>query len=499
MTGGRPRLVVVGGGISGLAAAWSLAQQSGAEVILLEAADRLGGRIETETFAGCPVDTGADAFITRTAAAEQLCRDLGLGDELEAPATAEASILAGGSLRPIPKGLVMGVPTDFAQLLRARLLTPGGMARAAADLVLPRRQGTCDDPSVAQALAPRLGRQVVERLVEPLVGGINAGQADRLSLASTAPQLAAMIGGHRSVILALRKGRSALASDGAAGEAAAGIPRPLFLGLRRGLESLVGALAEAIAGRGATIRLGMRVESLERAGDRYVLSVKPVSGAAERLEADAVIIATPSYEAARMLEHLVPAAAAELAAIHYASVALVMLSWPVTALPYRPAGSPASGPHRAGGQVLPGSGFLVPRTGRYLITAATFTSSKWPRSSVPGRVVIRASTGHYGDDRHERLTDAELVARVREELASILGITGPPLAHLVRRHPRSFPQYEPGHRARVERIRKALSGLPGLCVAGAAYDGIGIPSCILSGQQAAGSVTAAPVGTGPGR
>lgn len=513
----RPTVAVLGGGITGLAAAWALVRDAGPlaggderalapHVIVLEASERFGGRLGTVRFAGLPVDTGGDAFITRQPAAEALCRELGLGDELVPPATSEASVWVRGKLRRLPSGLALGVPTDLLALARSGIVSPAGVVRAAADLVLPRhpqrvRQASepgdgvpASDPSVADVLGSRLGREVLECLVEPLVGGINAGSVARLSFAAVAPQLAAALDGQRSAVRALSRQRRESRSGGS--------NRPAFLGLTSGLESLVERLVEGLAAADVDLCTGWEVDAVVAGDDRY----RVVSGD-KSVEADGLIVALPGPAASAALTAVSPAAAAELARISYASVSLVTLTWSASELPYRPPSRTghhnlreglSRRPQDPGGQNLPGSGFLVPRSEGLLMTACTFTSSKWPHSSVPGRVVVRASVGHAGDDRALLLTDSELITRVREELALILGITADPLASMVCRHESSFPQYEPGHLARVEQIRKVLVDLPRVAIAGATLDGIGIPACIASGQRAAAAVATALSDSSPG-
>ncbi len=457
-------IAVVGGGITGLAAAWELARSPGAPaVVVLESSGRFGGRIETVRFAGLPVDAGPDAFVTRSPAAEELCREVGLGDDLIAPASAAATLYVRGSLRPLPKGLVLGVPTDRRALRRSGLLSLRGRLRVAADLVLPRTTAG-DDPSVAAVVGARVGPEALAVLVEPIIGGINAGTVDRLSLRSVAPQVAAAARAHRSLIRGLRM--SAAPPMGADG------PRPVFLGLAGGLGTLVDRLVEQLGAAGVELATERAVTGLRATGGGYALEM---AGGATR-DVDGIVVALPAPAAAPLFGDLAPAVASDLGSIAYASVALVTLAWPATAAP---AGT------------LAGSGFLVPRASGHLLTACTFTSVKWPRSTVPGRIVVRASVGRAEDERGSQLTDGELVVRVREELAAILGITQQPLDILLRRFPGAFPQYEPGHEARAARIRAALEAQAAVTVAGAALDGIGIPACIASGRKAATDVLAA--------
>jgi oxygen-dependent protoporphyrinogen oxidase len=424
-------VAVVGGGITGLAAAYE-AMLGGADVTLYEASDRLGGKIVTGSFDGRPVDAGPDAFLARVPHAVELCRELGLGDELVAPAAGSASVWTRGALRALPEGLVLGVPTDVLGLARSGILSARGVARAGLDLVLPQSRFG-DDPSVGEVVSARFGREAAERLVEPLLGGIHAGRIDRLSMASTAPQLAAAVGRHRSLLRGLRGVPASL--DG-----------PVFNSLRGGMARLVERLEEVLREGGVRFCLGAAVDSLP--------------------DADRVVVALPAARSAALLSSASPAAAAELAAIEHASVTLVTLAYP--ALP------------------LSGSGFLVPAVDGRLMTACSFGSNKWPHWAGDGRTVLRVSAGRAGDDRAMHLSDDEVVSALSSELGEAAGIASPPLAARVTRWVDGFPQYAPGHAARVARIESALAtDAPHVRVAGAALHGVGIPACIASGRAAA--------------
>jgi oxygen-dependent protoporphyrinogen oxidase len=454
----RTHVAVVGGGITGLATAFYL-RQAGIAATVLEAGDRLGGKIRTDELAGVPVEAGPDTFLARVPWAVDLCRDLGLADELVAPATGKAFISIDGRLRPLPDRHVLGVPTSLGPLVRSGVLSPAGVARAALDAVLPRtRYG--DDPSVAGVVGRRMGREVVDRLVGPLVGGINAGGAEHLSLRSTAPQLADAARHNRSLVLGLRR-RPVPA--GAAG--------PVFLGVAGGLTRLVDRLREVLA-PGADLRLGTAVTALERgANGRWRL----VTGAGDAMEVDGCVLTTPAPAAAGLLRPLAPDAAGGLDAIRYASVALATMGyWPENL--------------RA---PLVGSGYLVPRSEGRLHTACTFTTTKWPALARSGLVLVRASAGRQGDDRPAGLDDDELVARLHAEVAGTIGATEAPIVSRVDRWPDSFPQYDVGHQARVDSIDAALAAAaPGVVVAGAAYRGLGIASCIAQAREVATRVAA---------
>lgn len=448
------RVAVVGGGITGLATA-RLLRHSGLTVTILEAGAELGGKIQTRELAGVPVEAGPDTFLARVPWAVDLCRELGLGDALIAPATGKAWLWIGDRLRPLPERHVLGVPTALGPLLESGVLSPAGVARAVLDLVLPRTDPG-PDPSVAAVVGRRMGRQVVERLVDPLVGGINAGRADGLSLAATARPIADGAARSRSLVLGLRQ-----AKPGPGG--------PVFLGLVGGLHRLVDRLAEEDLG---TVRLGTAVSGITATDGGYTLGCTP----GPDVDADSVIITTPAFATAEIVGGLSPAAASALAGIRHASVVTATLA-------YHPS---------ADVRPLEGAGMLVPRVEGRLITACTWSTSKWPALASSGMVLLRASAGRDGDTRAMELDDTEVVRRVHDELTEALGLREAPAASLVSRWPRGFPQYDVGHQARVDDIEASLArDAPGVFVAGASYRGLGIAACIEQACRVAGLVTAA--------
>ncbi len=495
------RVVVIGGGIAGLSCAHALLGR--AEVTVIEMDTTTGGKCGSEEFRGVTVDRGPDAFITRDPTAVELCRAVGLGDDVITPGTSSAAIWSSGRLRPFPRGLAIGIPTDLGALRRASVISRRGVVRARLEGIVPGRisphlvedaHSGRADPTVGALVRRRLGRAVVDGLVDPLVGGINAGNVDELSFVAALPQLAPRIAGARRITRAL-----------APQSPPPGPAAPIFGGLLRGMGSLTTALDEAVEGGGGTILRGTRATGLGRdaAGVWRVATAGAVSsegtsgpvGPTGPIDADAVVLAVPAAAAARLLRPLSPTCADELDAIPYASVATVTLAWPSDAVPPSTTatlrtivrGAPAGeGPP----EVLPGSGLLVPRTSGHAVTAVTFVSSKWPRSSPPGEVIVRASLGRSGDERAVAHDDAAITAAVRAEIAELLGITAPPLEVRVVRWPDAFPQYRPGHLARVARITALLGEIGGIARAGAAYDGIGIPACIRSGTAAAEVVLA---------
>ena len=462
---GRPRVAVIGGGIAGLTAAWRLTGH--ADVVLLEASDRLGGKIATEPFAGVDLDTGPDAFLARSSVAVELCRSVGLGDELVPPATGAAFLWSRGRLRPLPAGLVLGAPTNLRQLARSHVLSPAGTARVALDLVLPRRRvpaaGT--DVAVGALVRARFGREALERLVDPLVGGINAGRSEQLSAAVVAPAFVAAAQ-HRSLLRGLRAVQRAQAAE-------RGPDGPVFLTVRGGLSRLVDALAAFATKEGAEISTGVTATAL-RAGDGRAWSVAGSDGRV--VEADAVVVALPAAHAARLLAEVCRVAADELATMTTASVCLATLAYPARALR----------------TPLDGSGFLVPRAEGRLMTACSWVNGKWPHLAPPGRALFRISAGRAGDERALGLADGELVEALHRELADALELTTPPEEWRVHRWIDAFPQYAVGHPARVARIEAALAQqAPGVVVAGAPYRGVGLATCIAGAEQAAGAALAA--------
>ncbi len=450
---GPARVVVVGGGIAGLAAAHELAG-SEAAVTVREADDRLGGKIRTDTFVDAPLDVGPDAFLSRRPEAVELCRELGLERELVAPAAGAAFVWVGGHLRRLPPATVLGVPTRLGPLAGARVLSPLGLVRAAVEPLVPGRLR--GDEAIGRLVRRRFGKEVHQRLVDPLVGGISAGDTDRLSIEVTAPQLAAAARRHRSLLAAARS---------VTAEAATPRVSP-FLTLPGGLTRLVEVLAGHLETAGVDVRTDDPVDSVEPApGVGYV-----VRGPSGSSVADAVILATPAPVAARLLAPHAPAGAATLAAIDYASVTLVAFAYPPAAL----------------GRRLDGSGFVVARGEGRLMTACSWTSSKWAHVAPQGQVVLRVSTGRSGDDRADELSDGALVAALRLELAEALGIVAPPTEVSVTRWPRAFPQFTPGHRQRMATVEAELTRrLPGVTLAGAALAGVGVPTCIATGRTAA--------------
>jgi oxygen-dependent protoporphyrinogen oxidase len=466
------RVVVVGGGITGLSAAYELvrAGDDGVEVTVLERDDRFGGKIRTRPFAGHPLDEAADAFLARVPDAVDLCHDLGLDHDLVSPAVRQAYLYSRGQLRPFPDGVVLGVPTDLDALAASGALSPDGVARAALDLSMgpdPARFGVDDPPdeSVGAVVRRRVGDEVFERLVAPLLSGVHAGNADRLSVAAGAPQLAAALRDHPSLIGGLQAQRAAADPD-----------RPVFFGLAHGSETLTDALVDALRVAGTDLRLGAPVEVVEPSDGRACAYTVRVAGRGEWLDADAVVVTCPLDATATLLARLAPDAAAAMSGVAYADVALVALAVPINSID-RP---------------LDGSGFLVAQPEGLLLTACSWASSKWAHLADPGVALLRASVGRADDLRANALEDDELVDAVRADLATTMGLRAPPAEVRVTRWARALPQFEVGHLERVRTWRADLAAhAPGLEVAGAGMSGLGIPACIGQGRAAARSLLAA--------
>jgi oxygen-dependent protoporphyrinogen oxidase len=474
-----PTVVVVGAGIAGLACAHRLhtdhgpgvqATQAGLrganaepglDVVVVEAAHRTGGKVRTSEIAGIAVDEAVDGFLARVPATIALCHELGLGDELTQPATAGASVWKGGRLHPFPEGLVLGVPVDLDALARSDLVSPAGIERAARDLTAPADgPGEHADESVGELVRRRLGDEVFETLVSPLLSGINAGDADRLSAAAGAPQLAAAghVPGVPSLIEALRRQR-----------AAAGPPdpgTPVFRALTGGTQRLTDALTATLP----DVRTDRAVTALEPVGDGFVVDV-----AGERMAADAVVLAVPSYAAAPLVAPFAPGLGADLAGLEWSSVALVTFAVARDAI---------TGP-------LTGSGFLVADGEGLLMTACSYGSNKWAHWR-PGddTVILRVSAGRHPDRRALDLDDTTLVDRLTGELHATIGLRDKPRATRVSRWERALPQYRPGHLDRARTWKEQAAAHPGLFLTGASYFGLGVPACVTDGEATAADVAA---------
>jgi oxygen-dependent protoporphyrinogen oxidase len=469
------QVVIVGGGITGLSAALSLHDAAAAARLpvsctLIEGTRAWGGKIATRHAGDFIIETGPDSFLSQKPGGLELCAKLGLTGELidTNEAHRKTFVFSRGRLRELPEGLVVIVPTKLGPFLRSGLVSWPGMARMALDLVLPARREEADE-SLAAFFTRRLGREAFERVVEPLMAGIYAGDAEQMSLLATFPRFRELERTHGSLIRGMLASRSG--ESGAGSSIKPSRPRhTLFVTLRGGLGQLVDALVARLTAAGVILQAGRRVTSLRRVGQdssasRFELGLD--DGA--RFTADAVILTTPAFAAADLLRPFERAAADLLAGIPYASTGTVSLIYDRARL----------------GASVEGFGFVVPRVERRPLLAATWSSLKWPHRAPPGQALLRCYIGGSGREELLQADDATIVATVRQELQDMAGIEVKPERAEVSRWIRGMPQYVLGHLQRVEQIQVAVHRHPGLFLAGAGYRGIGIPDCIRDGGQAA--------------
>jgi protoporphyrinogen/coproporphyrinogen III oxidase len=489
----QPHIVIVGGGISGLAAAFFLRDQD-VRVTVLEGSARLGGKLAVSEIAGVTVDEGAEALLVTRPEGTGLIAEAGLADQRVTPGTTSSAIWTLGALRPLPRRQVMGVPSDMAELAKSGVLSGPGVARAREDLELPPTDRDGDVP-VARFIGARFGAEVVNRLVDPLLGGVYAGRSAELSFDATLPALAAASRKHRS----LAEAAQSLLPQGtpAAGTRAGG---SVFTTLAGGLGTLPGVLAKMSA---AEVRTTSMARALSRTEHGWRLTVGSAA-APEYIDADAVIIAIPARPAGRLLAEVpgVSAAVTALGEISYASMAIITLAYPRSAFP-GPESGVESAPGSAAGSApgsglgaLGWSGYLVPAVDGRAVKAATFSTVKWPhlagetaRAGEPLEIV-RCSVGRMGEVTLLQRADEELAALAAAELAAATGVRGAPVATRVTRWGGALPQYTVGHLDRVARIRAAIATQPGLAVCGAAYDGLGIPACVATARTAVDRILA---------
>ncbi len=448
-------VVVVGGGVAGLVAARDLAA-TGRDVLVLEGSPRIGGKLRSAEVAGLTVDVGAEAMLARRPEGVGLAAELGA--EVVHPTAATSGLWSRGSLRELPRSL-MGVPFDLDRLAASGVLSPEGLARAAAETATSPEILAADDVSVGDLVASRLGDEIVDRLVEPLLGGVYAGRARRISAAAAVPQLLAM------------------ARRGSLLEQVAAVPTstaPVFASLPGGMGRLPALVRE---GGGFEVRTSATVRALRRTTNGWALTAGPTTDP-ETVEADAVVLATPAGPTARLLGEEVGGAAAELAEIEAASVAVVTLAFRAQDVP---------------DALFERSGFLVPPVEQRTIKASTFSFAKWGwvRDLDADVVVLRTSLGRHGEEVTLQATDEGLVRVSMADLGTMAGITARPVDSHVQRWGGALPQYAVGHVDRVARIRAAVAQQRGLAVCGAAYDGVGIPAVIGSARRAVASVTRA--------
>ncbi len=445
----RPRVAVVGGGIAGLAAALDLADK--ADVDVFEASDRFGGPVRTVDFAGSRVEAGPDSFLARRPEMIDLAQRLGLRDALVAPTAGDAGIWSRGKVRTMPKGLVLGVPRELRGLARSGIVSRVGVARAALDRVLPTTK-VGDDIAMGELVQRRFGREVQERLVDALMGGVHAGRSDLLSSAVAAPQLLA----------AARKGGSLMRALPVAPPST----DPVFLTVANGLGDLIDAATDHLLSAGAVLRPSTPVVELRVVGAGWRVNGESF---------DAVVLATHAPITARLLEATSPEAVSALSSLTYSSVVLTLMAYPSSAL---------AKPFHL-------SGYLVPRPERKLTSAISWWNTKWSQRAPVDTQIVRVSTGRVDDLRHRNLSDDELVARLHRELVDAVGLRADaPTAARVNRYEDALPQFKANHLTKVAaRSHDAAAKVKApLALAGAAYEGLGLPACVASGRTAAATL-----------
>ena len=438
-------ITIVGAGISGLSAAFEL-QKSGFEVTILEGSERLGGKILTSEIEGFNIDAGPDSFLTRDPEMRDLCFALGVGDELVPPTGKPAKVWVGGEMHSLPKRHFLGVPLDLDELEGLSLLTEEGAKRAKLDLTLPDNKPKKGE-TVGSLIRRRLGDEVMDRLVGPLLGGINAGDADDLCLESGVPQLFNASQGDSSLV---RSVQDFLKNQNRDPES------PVFLTHPDGLETVVKRLEQAID---SDIRRNERVTSVEISDNSIV-----VKGSQE-YQSDAVILCIPAFGAAKILYGSCPNTSNLLAGIQYASMAFITFAF-----------------NKSDVSEFNGSGFLVGRDEDLLTTACSWTSEKWAHLKNNDTVFLRLSVGRFDDTEALDMEDDTLIEKLKGELATLTGIKANPIATRVTRWPYSFPQYELGHGEKVNAIRQQVAvEMPGMHLAGSPFKGIGLSACIRDG------------------
>lgn len=453
-------IAVIGGGITGLAAALELSRRGGTRVTLVEREQRLGGKIRTEQRDGFLMDCGPDAFLNRAPVMRDLCGSLGLADAI-VPVSAKAHSIhlwIDGRAVPLPPGLVLGIPSGIGPLMRTPVLSLAGKMRAALDLVIPR--GGNADETVGDFVRRRMGREVLDRILDPLLAGIHAGDPERLAIRSAYPEIAAMERDHRSLILALRARRKRAPAP------EPDTPRPpVFLSLAGGLGTLVDAIRDALERAGVTLRLGAAVRAVE---PRTATGASIVWGDGTRSEFDGVVVTSPAQPTAALFETSLPELAVTCGRVEAASTAVVFTAWSAADFP----------------RELAGTGLLVPRGSGRTAFAHSWSSEKFPGRAPAGAKLLRAFVGGRRDEAVLARSDEELTANVLEDLRVTLGVTAAPRwTHLVR-WPGATPQYEQGHAAIVATIDAVTAARPGLEIAGASYRGVGIPACVAGAHAA---------------
>jgi len=459
MSEGKRTVVIIGGGITGLAAAYYLQKAAKEQHLpvtckLVEATHRLGGKVQTVVRDGFVIERGPDSFLARKTSAFRLVKEVGLEREIVHNATGKSYILVNGKLHPIPGGAVMGIPTRIAPFVATGLFSPAGKLRAALDFVLPPVKVDGDMP-LGRFFRRRLGDEVVDNLIEPLLSGIYAGDIDEMSLMATFPQFFQLEQKYGSLVRGAKRTTPKEQKE----------RKGAFQTLKTGLQSLVEEVEKRLE-PGSVVK-GARVERIVRVGSAYQLRLSN----GETWEADSVIVAVP--------HHVVPDMFADypffapFRSVPLTSVATVALAFPEEAIR----------------QDIDGTGFVVSRRSDYTLTACTWTHKKWPHTAPPGKALLRGYVGRPGDEEIVDQPDDEIVRVVLDDLSKVMKIDGRPEFAVISRWKRAMPQYTVGHRERLAHIKRQMGdALPGVFLAGSSYEGLGLPDCIDQGEKAVGDV-----------
>ncbi|WLR51491.1 protoporphyrinogen oxidase [Bacillus tianshenii] len=462
MDDAKQSVVIIGGGVTGLTAAYYMQKEIRERNLpvrctLIEASDRLGGKIQTYTKNGFVIEKGPDSFLARKKSAARLAAEVGMADNLVANKAGKSYVLVKGRLHEMPGGSIMGIPTKMAPFAFSGLFSPFGKLRAGADLVLPRSKSN-NDQSLGQFFRRRLGGEVVENLIEPLLSGIYAGDIDNLSLLATFPQFQHVEQKHRSLILGMK---SVTPKAPKQKEKPENKKTSMFLTVSTGLESFVHAVEKRLDS--GSVLKNTAVQAIEKHGERYHITLNN----GEVIEADTVIVTTPHKKTAEMFsqyDFFEP-----FRHMPSTSVATVAMAFSESAVK----------------EDIDGTGFVVSRNNHYTITACTWTHKKWPHTTPEGKVLLRCYVGRAGSEEIVDCSDDEIKNAVLEDLNQTMSITEEPEFSVITRWKNSMPQYTVGHKQRIETIKEKLDNeLPGVFLAGASYEGLGLPDCIDQGEEA---------------
>ncbi|UCZ54336.1 protoporphyrinogen oxidase [Bacillus shivajii] len=462
------RIAIIGGGITGLSAAYYLQkeiEEKGlqADFTLYEANEKLGGKIDTDYTDGFVIEQGPDSVLARKTSVMELAKEVGMTDEDVVYSKTGSYILHEGKLYPMPGGAIFGIPTQWGPFLKTQLLSPVGKARAGFDLVLPRTSNGDEDQSLGNFFRKRLGNEVVERLIEPLLSGVYAGNIDQLSLKATFPQFQQIEKKYRSLIVGMKTSMAkgpTQAKKAPSSEKKSAKPRGMFLNFRNGLQSLVDQVERQLDPM--TVKKGTALKSLEKLDSQYRLTF--ADGSEDIV--DHVVITTPHHITYKFLKGY--DFAQWLNEIPSTSVATVAMAFPKEAVK----------------QDMDGSGFVVSKKTNYSITACTWTHKKWEHSTPEGKVLLRGYVGRAGDDDIVFKSDEEILSAVMKDLSHIMELEGDPDFYRIRRWKHSMPQYIVGHKERLQQFKSGLEkNLPKVHVTGSSFEGIGVPDCIDQGKK----------------